>query len=337
MTLLENKKAGNLITLPNIDGKIWDVERSVVDIINELDNNGKVTISLNHEGPCAESLKLYDLLDDICEKGNFLKSSITILTNNVLEKHSEYTLVISGPLYLNTVKTFIKSHKFPEKDFDNLKHFGLFIGRSNWLRLWVTSEVFCNFKDISLITFHYNTDVDFHREHLGVDDLLRNLGKSANLESVTKLVEQCPVVLEQSLPLYPIVTPSHFEIAKVYHNFFVEIICETYCQGTTFYPTEKLWRPIALKTPFIVQGPKNYYHNLHKMGFKTFSNWWDEGFTNDDYNYQPMEIFRILHQLASLSVTELEGLYIDMQTTLDHNYQRLMSLTPTDFVRAFNE
>jgi hypothetical protein len=325
------------IILPNIDGKIWNVEHKVIDIVNAYDDSGgRVVISLNSEGPCAESLGLYTLLDSLCDNRGYKKSNITILTNNVIESHPEYQIKKSGPLYLDSVKDFVKSHQFPEKSFNTIKHFGMFVGRSNWLSLWIASNILVNYSDNSLLTFHYNYNFDFHQDHLGLDELVKHHVPHNDIDSAVKLIQQSPLILDNAIPEYPIITPAHFEIAKMYDNFFAEIVCETYCQGNTFYPTEKLWRPIAMKTPFIIQGPINFYHNLHKMGFKTFSTWWDEGFTNDNYAHQPKEIFKILNHLSMLSKQELEGLYIDMTEILEHNYNLLLTLHPHNFVKAFN-
>lgn len=326
----------NIVTLPNIDGKIWNVEQKIIDIINAYNLTGHVTISLNGEGPCAQSLGLYDLLDKLCDSCNYTKSNITIITNNVIEPQYDYQIKKRGPLYLDSIKEFIQTYQFPKKSFNNTKHFGIFVGRSNWIRLWIASNILENYPDKSILTFHYNSKLDFHQDHLGLDNLVNFQVPPGDIENAIKLVNQCPLTLDTDIIKYPIITPAHYGIAKFYHNFFVEVICETYCQGTTFYPTEKLWRPIAMKTPFIIQGPQNFYHNLHKMGFRTFSNWWDEGFTNDSYNYQPKEIFKILKYISLLSTAELEGLYIDMEQTLDHNYKLLLKLTPNDFVKAFN-
>jgi len=328
---------GNTVVVPNIDGKIWDVEYKIIDIIRHYDLNNSVTISLNNEGPCATSLGLYDLLDNLCSTKKYKKSNITIVTNNVIEQHPEYQIKKNGPLYLDSVKNFLENFEKKDKNFDHIKHFGIFIGRSNWIRMWIAARMFNKHTDTSLMTFHYDSTSTFHRDHLGLDDLIKFNAPKDDVTNAISLLKKSPILLQDKLPEYPIITPSHFEISKIYDKFFAEVVCETYCQGTTFYPTEKLWRPIAMKTPFIVQGPKNYYNNLHKMGFKTFSNWWDEGFTDDPYEYQPYEIFKVIDYISSLTCQELEGLYIDMQSTLDHNYNLLLQLTSADFVRKFND
>lgn len=328
---------GNTVVVPNIDGKIWDIEYKIIDIIRCYELNNSVTISLNNEGPCATSLGLYDLLDNLCSTKKYKKSNIIIETNNVIEQHPDYQIKKDGPLYLDSVKSFLKDFQKKDKNFDDIKHFGFFIGRSNWVRLWIASKMFKEHTNKSLMTFHYDPTSSFHKDHLGVDDLIKYGVPAREVAAAIELINHSPVLLEEQIPEYPIITPAHFNISKIYNKFFVEIVCETYCQGTTFYPTEKIWRPIAMKTPFIVQGPKNYYNNLHKMGFKTFGNWWDEGFTNDPYEYQPHEIFKVIDYISSLSREELEGLHIDMQSTLDYNYNLLLQLTSEDFVKTFND
>ena len=113
------------------------------------------------------------------------------------------------------------------------------------------------------------------------------------------------------------------------------MVCETYSQGISFYPTEKTWRPIINRTPFIVQGPADYISNLHRIGFKTFERWFDESHSSDDYSYQPVAICATLDKIAKCSVVELEAMYIDMHDTLEHNYHVMMSLTDKQVTEIF--
>ena len=66
-----------------------------------------------------------------------------------------------------------------------------------------------------------------------------------------------------------------------YNGFDVEIVCETFVRGETYFPTEKTVRPIAGAKPMIVYGPKNYLKNLRQQGFSTWSSCWDESY--DEY------------------------------------------------------
>lgn len=324
-----------IITLPNIDGKIWNLEQHVIDIVHCVINKQPFQISLNDEGPDATKLGLYSLLDTLCDRYKFPKNQITIITCNQLELHPEYKVQKRAPLYIESAQQFAKQNQFPSKTFkQEFKHFGLFVGRSNWLRLWLASYLHNRYNNKTALTFHYNPTSDHSQDHLGLDDLIRFRPDLVQDLNPLQLIKDCPVIY-QAVEGYPILTPAHFNISKIYNKFFLEVVCETYCQGASFYPTEKIWRPIINRTPFIVQGPVNYIDNLHRIGFKTFSRWFDESHSQDDYSYQPVEICATLDKIAGYSVIELEAMYIDMQDTLEHNYQVMMSMTKRKITEIF--
>jgi hypothetical protein len=329
-----------MISIPNIDSKIWNIENKTSDIISAMLQGGSVDIDLNAEGPDAGTLGLYELLDKLCDRYKFPAEKITIHTCNQLEAHDSYKIKIYPPLYILETQKFIQenhAHFLPKKFDDNFKTFGLFIGRSNHIRLKLAAVLFDKYESQTALTFHYNRHDDYHRDHLGFDDLLKFSHTNQQLDQAVKLVKASPVTLQDTEELYPMLSPAHLNISKLYHKFFVEIVCETYFTGTSFYPTEKIWRPLALKTPFIIQGPRNYYNNLRKMGFKTFHHWWDEGWNEDPWDGQSDAILDIISQIAKLSVPELENLHLDMQSVLQHNYDLFMTLNPKIFCEVFNE
>jgi hypothetical protein len=319
------------VNLSNIDGKIWNLEYKVLDIVASLQKYQNCIIDLNHEGPCCESLGLYDVLDEICDRFGFDRSQITIRTCNQLEHHDHYQIEKYPPLYITETQNFIDNYEIKPVSFnDHIKHFGLFIGRSNWNRLYLASYLWNRYQDKSIITFHFDINEDYHRPHIGLDDLLRNTSSSVGYSGAMDLLSNCPIK-GPDIPSYPILSPSHFGISKIYHDFFLEIVCETYCQGNSFYPTEKIWRPLANKKPFLIFGPKNYYKNLKVLGFRTFSNWWDESFTNDDLSHQLKLITAVIDGLSQLDQSGLEALQIDMEDTLQHNRDTMKNLTGRDF------
>lgn len=328
-----------MISLPNIDGLIWDLEYRTADIIKSLIENGSANVALNQEGPCADAIGLYRLLDYITGMLGVDKNKVAIHTCNQLETHNEYTIVKYPPLYVEETGIFYNNNKdnFHSKTFNStFKTFGLFIGRSNWIRLRLASELYNNYCNNTIMTFHYNRDVDFHRPHCGVDELMNQNVELTVLDQVSKLLQASPITVDSIIEEYPMLSPAHLNIAKVYHNFFCEIVCETYFSGTSFYPTEKIWRPIMLKTPFIVHGPKNYLTNLKRLGFKTFEQWWPEGYSEDPPEYQIIEILKIIEDLSAKSTTELETMYQEMQPILEHNLNILLTLTPDSFKEVFD-
>ena len=86
------------VIVENADSTIWHKDTVVADIIDAINQNQPFVVNLNSEGPCATSLGLYSLLDNLCQRYNFDKSNITVETWNLLEAHSEYNIIREAPL-----------------------------------------------------------------------------------------------------------------------------------------------------------------------------------------------------------------------------------------------
>lgn len=310
-----------MVTIENTDGVIWNLDQVVVDMIYEYQQQGMLYISLNHEGPDATFLGLYSILDNLCNKFKFKKNLIFIKTNNVLEMHPEYNIIIENPLYVPEGQYFAKNNIIHPKKIK--KHFGIFIGRSNWTRLDLSAEIYNLYRDKSVQTFHYDPRTEFHKNQLGLEKLLHVKGRE-QISATHDLILGSPI--RKEVPEYPILSPVHFDITKLYTDFFVEIVCETYCLGRSFYPTEKIWRPIMCLTPFMIQGPVDFLKNLKLLGFKTFDNFWDESYDEDGF-YGINTIKQNLKNLSQLSIKDLEKIYSDMMPILKHNREVFMKMT----------
>ena len=327
-----------MINIPHIDLKIWSPEYRAVEIVAELQQQGHAEIRIDGEGSDCETNGLYRLLDTICGSLGHSPNSISIHTCNQLEQHPQYHIIKHPPLYIPSGQQFAVQNTLPEKRWDTLKHFGIFVGRSSWQRLWMAGHAWSNYHDKTILTYHYNSSVDYHRTHLSFDELAYQIGLANAVDTVGGFMQQLPI-RNESVDSYPILTPAHFAIAKLYPDFFVEIVCETFLSGRSFYPTEKTWRPFICRTPFLTLGPRDFLFNLRKLGFKTFSQWWDESYDQDaDLDNGRIAINSIQQtqqRLSKLSTTELEGMYIDMKDTLEYNYQHFMQLKETDFAKIW--
>jgi len=327
-----------MINIPHIDLKIWNPEQKAIEIIAELQKHGRAQIEIDREGSDCNTNGLYQLLDNICNKLGYDPSSITIHTCNQLEQHALYKIVKHAPLYIPSGQEFAKHHVFDDKNWNSLKHFGIFISRSNWHRLWLGSHIWNNYLSQSEITYHYDSTVDYHRLHLGFDELCHQLKSKPDVAVAAEFIKHLPIK-NDAVDSYPILTPAHFAISKLYPNFFVEIVCETFLSGQSFYPTEKTWRPLICQTPFLMLGPRNFLSNLRKLGFRTFNQWWDESYDQDadldNGKVAIQSIISTIQHLSSMTLEELEGLYIDMLPTLQHNKQRFLDLKESEFKKIW--
>jgi len=63
-----------------------------------------------------------------------------------------------------------------------------------------------------------------------------------------------------------------------YQHTTCSIVSETHADGREAYVTEKTWKPIMCEHLFVIHGPIGHLEHLRKLGFKTFSDWWDESY-----------------------------------------------------------
>jgi hypothetical protein len=87
-------------------------------------------------------------------------------------------------------------------------------------------------------------------------------------------------------------TETNTSLLQHYHNFAVEIVCETYTLGNTFFPTEKTIRPIMAAKPVLVYAPRYFLARLRAMGFQTYHSIWDESYDL----YEGPERWRLMQQ-----------------------------------------
>ena len=310
-----------MITLLNKDRFIYDLEYRIVDIIKEYQETGEIILSTNNEGICLDRCNFYSLLNYICERFNIDKSKVTIKTSNRLEQHNEYKIDTTNNLHwFMKTKESIPNNYSPSKEKD-LKKVGCFVGKLNWNRGLLLSWLHKNYKDQCLLTCHYRHE-DSQKLQSEFTEL--NFYDSSKLSDVAKFINHCPLELDESFEEFTIGPPNHLMILNQYKNIFLDVITETYIMGNSFFPTEKTLRPIIAKTPFIVVGPKNYLSNLKKLGFKTFSPWWDESYDYCEGVHRIEEIKNVLKSIFTKSSDELQEILSDMKETLEYNYNHYM-------------
>ena len=315
-----------MISFATSDSTIWNRDQFIIDVVTEM-VNGSPTILLdtNGEGPCATSLGLYTLLDNLCLRFGYNKQSITLQTCNLAEHHSEYNVsLVPQVMYLNSARRYLTPDT--KKNWNTIKHFGHFIGHGNLHRLSTASTLHKEYADKTVQTYHCNPTDPYHRSFIGLEEMMFNGSTSEEIDAAIELIKQSPIT-QDSINEYPILNPVTLNITKLYPTFFVEVVNLTYWSGDTFYLDEKIWRPILMRTPFIVQGPQHFIPRLRKLGFRTFFDYWDEGYSQDPASCHTPAIHTILQDLASKTTVELQNMYSSMADSLEHNYNLFRTIT----------
>jgi len=332
-----------IISVESRDRVIWDKDRVTIDLLCAMRKSESITVDLRMEGPDADDIGLYRLIEACAMETNYSLTNITIATCNQLEYHDKINIDIIPPMHLLS-REFNKNYSHECIKNNNLKHFGRFVGRSNAPRLFLSTYLDKYYNDKTISTYHFNLDDDYHKDEIGLEALMTNYNIS-NITDHAKFLATCPRTIDNIKFKYQkerytnrggdFSTQLH-ELEKdkfisKYQQFFVEIVSETFFNGNTFFITEKIFRPILLKTPFIVQGPVDYLKNLRKLGFKTFHDFWDEGYDADPAQHSIKEITKVIDVISQEPTDELNWMLYNMKDILEHNYNTLQNLSEKDF------
>jgi hypothetical protein len=104
------------------------------------------------------------------------------------------------------------------------------------------------------------------------------------------------------------------------------VVTETVASGRRQHLTEKTFKPICLRMPFVLVACAGSLEYLKQYGFKTFSEFW-----NEDYDLEPNEhvrvarISQLLQDLDQLSTREKQQLFNHCQPIIDHNFNHFYS------------
>jgi hypothetical protein len=102
---------------------------------------------------------------------------------------------------------------------------------------------------------------------------------------------------------------------------FVHVVTETIFYEMKLHLTEKVFKPIVSKQPFLLLAASGNLAYLRRYGFRTFGDFWDESYDNIINPGKRMSaVVEILTQLANMPHAELVKMKLAMQEILEHNH-----------------
>ena len=324
-------------------------QEAMADIINALHTNDKVTVHFT-EGVALEELnykekKFLDICRQTCTKNNWPLDRIHFVLPNLTQNKDVWPSIEYGGASILTDD--LKENIFlglQNEKLDNNKHiqktFGIFVYRSNWDRLLLSSHLYSNHAMATLQTYRKNLNSPADMIELGLDQMFWMLSSSKRLNStiikeVSHFLENLPFDqgVDWNLPDQQSCVDK--SIMSWYNQIFIDVVCEKMITGQTFFPTEKTARPLATKTPFLIMAAPNYIKNLRRLGFRSFGQFWDEGYDYQQGVQRVESIKCIIDNLGQLDSKQLQDMYQDMSSILDHNHKIYHELTPDKIFSTF--
>jgi hypothetical protein len=119
-----------------------------------------------------------------------------------------------------------------------------------------------------------------------------------------------------------------FEYKESYINSYFSIVTETLFYQLGNYISEKTWKPIQHLHPFVIVGRPGTLKYLKQLGFKTFSDFWDESYDDIQEDDKRLEVvYSLITKLINLSNDEWDNMYNKLIPILEHNRKKLVLIT----------
>jgi len=304
-----------MFTIIPADTHIWNRDE-LVDYLVQYQNK-KIQLSVNAEGCNCKAIGLYRLLD------SFQFESVDIITANAIEHHDKYNIVHKSTLMYATVRSAIASQYHV---WNKNKIFCAYYGRPLWHRIGLASYLKSHYNDASLVNLRGDYQDEDSRRLFEVAEFFR--WAPEHIKDFAAIADQLPILVENIDGYTPGVTDTSgftHQLQDFYKDIFVDIVSETFTSGNSFYPTEKTFRPMLLKKPFVVMSSANHLIYLRQMGFQTFGDFWSEDYDRLSRRARYQKIIELIDFIGSRSKDELYDMYQRMQPVLDHNYNLLQS------------
>jgi hypothetical protein len=296
------------------DAFIWNLHDLVDFLIAHQHQD--IVITTGTEGCCARSIGLYQWLD------KFKFNSVTIETSNTLETHDRYKISYQIPWkFLEVTRPIDQSHHI----WNQKSVFGTLYGRPLWHRLGIASHLLSNHSSISAVGCLADFIDHDQRKLFEIQELWKH--SPSSLIEFSKIVSQFPCGHDDvdQYATGPLTDGFVAQTERVYKNFLVDVVAETFTTGDCFFITEKTVRPMLLKKPMIVMGPKDFLGYLRQMGFKTFNDFWDEDYDGFAEQNRYQKILDLIDNIAQQPIDVLVDMHQRMRPILDHNYNLLVS------------
>lgn len=118
------------------------------------------------------------------------------------------------------------------------------------------------------------------------------------------------------------------ELEQYYRESFCDIVGESRFTRPMGNVSEKVFKPICYKKPFVLAAPAKSLAYLKSLGFKTFGDFWDESYDEcEDHEKRLKKVLTTIDFIDNMSLTELRFTYEKMIPIVEHNFKRVNELS----------
>lgn len=280
-------------------GDCWYRPTLFQEQLNQVPPGVSVILDMRSEGPSLQALGVTDVINSWLRDRQQSPESVQLLRWSNPVEFVPYRLILCNNL----------SHFFGmSKNYwtESVQHthnnlFGLFVGRMTHARAVILYQCIVEKQDIFVSKMSSQTPYPWHldtQDEINLENLSDWLSTSQQYR-MFEWYNRCDISsVDQMTVRDQFTNPESYadtnrSLLNHYNQFAIEIVCETYTLGNTFFPTEKTIRPIMAAKPILVYGPQYFLARLRTLGFQTYNTLWDESY---DF-YQGAQRWQLMKQV----------------------------------------
>lgn len=106
----------------------------------------------------------------------------------------------------------------------------------------------------------------------------------------------------------------------------IHLVAETVFDQKKIHLTEKIFKPMVMRQPFVLFAPAGSLKYLRSYGFRTFSEVWDESYDHElDHGRRLTQITQLIKDLADMPGDEFRDKLDRCQEIIEHNHHHFFS------------
>lgn len=140
-------------------------------------------------------------------------------------------------------------------------------------------------------------------------------------EEVEQLYSMLPLRYDSITSLNDMINVTSRNVQHLYDSSLVTVVTETLFETQVISVTEKSFKPLFYKQPFIIVGAPHSLEYLRKKGYKTFSNWFDESYDMElDHDVRLIKIAELCKTISDWSVEKKQQFIEETKDILEYNF-----------------
>ena len=327
-----------------VSGDIWYNEIDVQQQLESLSSDARITLDLHSEGPSLHRLGITTVVDAWLAQHRLPPDTVTVTrwsNGGEIIHYKKFRCSVPSHFWY-----YAQEYQSPpEQEFSGTAPhlFGLFLGRATVHRNVIMYQVQQQWANRFLISrlpafTPHGTPVPepWHMKKFLKCRLPETLTDwmPENEQAVVDWFDtQTFVSIDSRTVRDQFGEPDNHlthnrSMLEHYDKFNIELVCESYTLGQTFFPTEKTARPIAGTRPWLIYAAPGYIQHLKRMGFRSFDSLWDESYDQLEGPARWTAMQQVIQKLVDLDATALNTVLAQAHEIARHNRLHLETVRP---------